>query len=172
MGGIPTKSSSHATSSVLPPITQVSLPWLFALVTYLISKELQSYVYMNLLNSQRGKAPLSDVLKLFCHYKVIMYWKNWLYRGNKFTGKPIVFILTHKVKNPNWPELIPVDFLQAWPICLGLEHGWNMTSWPRALMWSTQTFQPTCACIQPYNNYPSRGFYFLRIHVCSQDKQS
>ena len=71
---IPTKTLSHATSSVLPPITQVSLPWLFALVIYLISKELQSYVYMHLLNSQQGKAPLSDALNLFYHY--IIYLKN------------------------------------------------------------------------------------------------
>ena len=95
--------TGHTTSSVLLPTTQVSLPWLFALVIYLISKELQSYVYMHLLNYQQGKALLSDALKLFYHY--IMYLKNWLYRGNKFTGKPVVFILTDKVMNPNWPEL-------------------------------------------------------------------
>lgn len=143
MGGIPSKTSSHTISSVLSPITQVSLPWPFALVIYLISKELQSYMYMNLLNSQQGKAPLSDALKLFYHY--IMYWKNWLYRGNKFTGKPAVFILTHKVMNPNWPELNQLTLYKH-----ELHVGRNMTSWPSALMWSTQTFQPTCACIQPY----------------------
>ena len=29
----------------------------------------------------------------------------WLYRGNTITGKPIVFILTHKGKNPNQKEV-------------------------------------------------------------------
>ena len=29
----------------------------------------------------------------------------WLFRGNTITGKPEVFIVTHKVKNPNWKEV-------------------------------------------------------------------
>ena len=29
----------------------------------------------------------------------------WLFKDNTITGKPEVFIVTHKVKNPNWKEV-------------------------------------------------------------------
>ena len=38
----------------------------------------------------------------------VLLLKNWrtdfIYKGNTITGKPVVLIVAHKVKNPNWPE--------------------------------------------------------------------
>lgn len=34
----------------------------------------------------------------------VLLLKNCLYKGNIITGKPVVLIVAHKVKNPNWPK--------------------------------------------------------------------
>ena len=36
--------------------------------------------------------------------KGVRHWKSSLYRSKTITGKPFVFIMTHKVKNPNWTK--------------------------------------------------------------------
>ena len=33
--------------------------------------------------------------------------------GDKITGKPLVFIVTHKVMNPNWPKETLLAILQG-----------------------------------------------------------
>ena len=59
-------------------------------------------IAFGVLNSRNTKGQIGKCKIWQFHFFAI---KNWLYRGNTITGKPIVLIVGHKVKiYPNWPE--------------------------------------------------------------------
>ena len=77
------------------------------------SKLLEPWSWMQTRNSFLGAKKLSRLSRnrpLVCHLLIDVkhqsYQNNWLYRGNTINYcKPVVFIVTQKAKNFNWPEV-------------------------------------------------------------------